>query len=46
MEIMTTVAASSFRSDLTALVVGLGLLCAGTVAVIGSIGLGAWVLGL
>lgn len=41
-----TVFVSSLRSDLTALAMGLGLLCVGTVALIGSIGLGAWVLGL
>lgn len=41
-----TAATSSLRSDLTALVMGLGILCAGTVSVIGSIGLAAWVLGL
>lgn len=43
---MTAATVSSFRSELTALAMGLGLLCAGTVAVIGSIGLGAWILGV
>lgn len=41
-----TAFSSSFHSDLIALSMGLALLCVGTVALIGSIGLGAWVLGL
>ena len=41
-----TAATSSFRSELAALVLGLGLLSTATVALIGSIGLGAWVLGI
>ncbi|WP_291721616.1 hypothetical protein [Magnetospirillum sp. 64-120] len=41
-----TAAASSFRSEVTALVLGLGILCAGTVALVGSIGLGAWIMGI
>lgn len=41
-----TAAASSFRSEIAALALGLGILSAGTVALIGSIGLGAWILGI
>jgi len=43
---MTATTVSSFRSEVTAMAMGLAILCAGTVAVIGSIGLGAWILGV
>ncbi|MGE4282024.1 MAG: hypothetical protein AB7G62_20775 [Magnetospirillum sp.] len=43
---MSTATVSSFRSEITAVAMGLVILCAGTVAVIGSIGLGAWILGV
>lgn len=41
-----TALAAPLRFELTAMIMGLTILCAGSIAIIGSIGLGAWVLGL